>query len=42
MSDRIAVMMDGDLLQLGTPEEVYKNPNDIRVANSLVVQNEYS
>jgi multiple sugar transport system ATP-binding protein len=25
MSDRIAVMMDGDLLQLGSPEEVYQN-----------------
>ena len=35
MSDRIAVMMDGDLLQLGTPEEVYKNPNDIRVAEFI-------
>ena len=35
MSDRIAVMMDGDLLQLGTPEEVYRNPNDIRVAEFI-------
>jgi multiple sugar transport system ATP-binding protein len=35
MSDRIAVMMDGDLLQLGTPEEVYKNPNNIRVAEFI-------
>ncbi len=26
MSDRIAVMMDGDLLQLGSPEEVYQKP----------------
>ncbi|MDG2405457.1 MAG: ABC transporter ATP-binding protein [Paracoccaceae bacterium] len=35
MSDRIAVMMDGDLLQLGTPDEVYKNPDDIRVAEFI-------
>ena len=35
MSDRIAVMMDGDLLQLGTPDEVYKYPNDIRVAEFI-------
>jgi multiple sugar transport system ATP-binding protein len=35
MSDRIAVMMDGDLLQLGPPDEVYENPNDIRVAEFI-------
>ena len=35
MSDRIAVMMDGDLLQLGSPEEVYQNPQDIRVAEFI-------
>ncbi|MBN9671973.1 ABC transporter ATP-binding protein [Roseibium aggregatum] len=32
MSDRMAVMMDGDILQLGSPEDVYNNPQDIRVA----------
>lgn len=32
MSDRMAVMMDGDILQLGEPDEVYKNPADLRVA----------
>jgi len=32
MSDRVAVMMDGDILQLGTPDEIYKNPHDRRVA----------
>jgi multiple sugar transport system ATP-binding protein len=35
LSDRIAVMMDGDLLQLGSPEEVYQNPQDIRVAEFI-------
>lgn len=32
MSDRMAVMMDGDILQLGAPDEVYKDPKDRRVA----------
>jgi len=32
MSDRMAVMMDGDILQLGTPDDIYKNPRDKRVA----------
>ncbi len=32
MSDRMAVMIDGGLLQLDAPEEVYGNPSDRRVA----------
>jgi len=32
MSDRMAVMMDGEILQLGAPEEIYKNPVNRRVA----------
>jgi len=32
MSDRMAVMMDGEILQLGTPDEIYQNPQDRRVA----------
>jgi multiple sugar transport system ATP-binding protein len=32
MSNRVAVMMDGDILQVGTPEEIYVDPKDIRVA----------
>ncbi len=32
MSDRVAVMMGGDILQVGSPEEVYIDPQDIRVA----------
>jgi multiple sugar transport system ATP-binding protein len=35
MSDRIAVMMDGELIQIGSPEEVYRNPQDIRVAEFI-------
>ena len=32
MSDRMAVMMDGEILQIGPPNEVYQNPQDLRVA----------
>ena len=32
MSDRMAVMMDGDILQVGKPSEVYESPNTIQVA----------
>lgn len=35
MSDRIAVMMDGELVQVGSPDEVYNNPNDLRVAEFI-------
>lgn len=32
MSDRVAVMMDGRILQVATPEDVYLDPADIKVA----------
>lgn len=32
MSDRMAVMMGGNILQLAPPDEIYTNPNDLRVA----------
>ncbi|MEE2996684.1 MAG: ABC transporter ATP-binding protein [Pseudomonadota bacterium] len=32
MSNRMAVMIDGLIVQLGTPDEVYGDPQDIRVA----------
>lgn len=32
MSDRMAVMMDGDILQVGEPDDVYQDPQDLRVA----------
>ena len=35
MSSRMAVMMDGDMLQIGKPDEVYENPSDIRVAEFI-------
>ena len=35
MSDRIAVMMDGDILQVDRPEVVYQRPAEIRVARFI-------
>lgn len=35
MSDRIAVMMDGEILQLDTPDTIYRNPLDLRVAEFI-------
>ena len=35
MSDRVAVMMDGEILQIAAPEEIYVNPSDIRVARFI-------
>jgi multiple sugar transport system ATP-binding protein len=35
MSDRMAVMMGGEFLQLGLPDEIYRNPQDRRVAEFI-------
>jgi multiple sugar transport system ATP-binding protein len=35
MSDRVALMMGGELVQLGAPEELYTNPDDIRTARFI-------
>ncbi|AYO86453.1 MULTISPECIES: ABC transporter ATP-binding protein [Methylobacterium] len=35
MADRIAVMMDGQLIQVGSPEEIYADPSDLRVAEFI-------
>ena len=35
MSDRVALMMDGELLQVATPAEIYGDPVDLRVAEFL-------
>jgi multiple sugar transport system ATP-binding protein len=32
MSDRMAVMMDGDILQFGRPDDIYRDPNSLAVA----------
>jgi multiple sugar transport system ATP-binding protein len=33
LADRIVVMRDGEILQVGTPDEVYERPADLFVAN---------
>ena len=35
MSDRIAVMMGGEILQCDAPSVIYEDPNDIRVAEFI-------
>jgi multiple sugar transport system ATP-binding protein len=35
MADRVAVMMEGELLQAAPPEEVYADPADLRVARFI-------
>lgn len=35
MSDRMAVMMEGNILQFGTPDEIYRSPQDRRVAEFI-------
>lgn len=35
MSDRVAMMMDGEILQLASPQELYDDPNDLRVAEFI-------
>lgn len=35
MSDRMAVMMHGAILQLGPPDEIYANPNSLEVARFI-------
>lgn len=35
LADRIAIMNDGAIVQVGTPEEIFKKPNSIFVANFI-------
>jgi multiple sugar transport system ATP-binding protein len=35
ISDRVAVMVDGKIVQIGTPDEVYSNPNSRAVAEVI-------
>src|SRR5699024_9980577 len=35
LSDRVAVMMDGEIVQIGTPRELFEDPDDIRVAQFI-------
>src|ERR1700757_103066 len=40
LGDRIGVMRDGKLLQMGTPDEIYNRPADLFVANFTGASNE--
>ena len=40
LGDRIGVMRDGKLLQMGTPDEIYNRPTDLFVANFTGATNE--
>ena len=42
LGDRIGVMRDGQLLQMGTPDEIYNRPADLFVANFTGATNELS
>jgi len=35
MADRVAVMLGGEIVQVGTPTEIYENPTDLRVASFI-------
>ncbi|WP_246748704.1 ABC transporter ATP-binding protein [Rhizobium setariae] len=39
MADRMAILRDGKLLQVGTPEEIYETPSDRFVANFIGIMN---
>jgi len=39
VADKIAVMHDGDILQVGTPEEIYRFPQNQNVANFIGIAN---
>ena len=39
MGDRIAVIMDGQILQIGTPEQIFRQPNSEQVARFLMTRN---
>lgn len=35
MADRVAVMQSGEILQVGAPQEIYADPQDLRVATFI-------
>src|SRR5699024_12704468 len=34
LSTRISVFFEGEIIQVDTPQDLYRNPNDLRVARS--------
>lgn len=41
LADRIAVMNNGAIVQVGTPEEIFKKPNSIFVANFIGMKDSF-
>ncbi len=41
LADRIGVMHDGKIIQIGTPEEVFRTPKSVFVANFVGMENIY-
>lgn len=39
LADRIGVMMEGELIQIGNPREIFSMPRDLRVARFVGVEN---
>ncbi|UCB43727.1 MAG: ABC transporter ATP-binding protein [Dehalococcoidales bacterium] len=39
LGDRVAVMIDGSIMQVGTPDEVFRHPNSEAVARFLMTRN---
>lgn len=35
VADRLAIVVDGKVLQVGTPDEIYDSPSDVRVATQI-------
>lgn len=42
LGDRIAVIMDGEILQVGTPEEIFLNPQSEKLARFLMTRNVFT
>ena len=42
LGDRIAVMIDGSIVQIGTPDQVFRHPNSEAVARFLMTRNVFA
>ncbi|MCY6369201.1 ABC transporter ATP-binding protein [Clostridium ganghwense] len=42
LADRIAIMKDGEIVQVGTPKEIFKKPNSTFVAKFIGIENTFN
>lgn len=42
LADQMAIMMDGQIRQVGTPDNIYRSPRDLQIAEFLLMKNVYS